>query len=478
MKHFYKGPLVRTLIALAIVSCESTSIEGIENIETDESLGERKEFMKETSLLMGRVLADRDVRNEVVSKMAEIDSYGELASFSYLLGERNVLRKNEVKLLNTDKASFSKGKSLFRQKLIDEVVNNIEEYDYISSQLTDRNVDVGSISSKSNQDEIGQELAQILVNEELQIYLPYEDKIIAGKGSEDVFYVTYDPLEYTKTNEAFKYDPSISSGMGPTLQPIGPVDDDFLDDHQVFVLSPIDSCDIDGRKCSYEELFPVRDEERNDIHPPFAKGPKLLTYNVNHKDIEEDDIISTVMPRFRVKGKDWLGFAATHQRIEVFRGSPDGKISVRGGAITAESNVYKIGYFRFRKKGVKKGWWHKVNREFDADWNMSENEQVITIFSKHRLRGEVAAELNTKAGLKLVNGKVMPVAEATISSKVKISVGGAKLRGKVPLTRRQVLSTIIGNGITNETYTDGGVKYNVKKVGIFSYYLKHYYTNL
>ncbi len=255
------------------------------------------------------------------------------------------------------------------------------------------------------------------------------------------------------------------------------MDDDFLDDNPVFVLSPIDICDIDGRDCIYTEVFPVGNGD-DDLPPPFNGNPKLLTYNVNHKDIEEDDIISSVMPRFRVKGKDWLGFAATHQKIEVFRGSPDGKITISGNTITAESKAYNIGYFKFRKKGVKKGWWHKVDREFDSDWNMSENEQAITIFSKHKLKGEASAELNTKAGLKLDGGKIKPVVEATVSSKVKVTVGAAKQRVKGQLSRRQVLSTIVGNGITNETYTDGGVKYNVKKVGIFSFYLKHYYTNL
>ncbi|PCJ95773.1 MAG: hypothetical protein COA50_08215 [Flavobacteriaceae bacterium] len=212
--------------------------------------------------------------------------------------------------------------------------------------------------------------------------------------------------------------------------------------------------------------------------PPYSGGPKLLTYNVNHGEIDEDDIISTVMPRFRVKGKDWLGFGRTHQKIDVYRATPDGKISVKNGTIKAESKAYNIGYFRFRKKGVKKGWWHKVDKEFDSDWNMSENEQVITVFSKHHFQGETSVELNTKAGFKLDESKITVTPSATLSSKVKITVGSAKQRVKAQLSRRQVLSTIVGKGITNETYTDGGVQYNVKKVGIFSFYFKHYYTDL
>ena len=46
------------------------------------------------------------------------------------------------------------------------------------------------------------------------------------------------------------------------------------------------------------------------------------------------------------------------------------------------------------------------------------------------------------------------------------------------LPRRQVLSAITGDGSTGQTYSDGGILYNVKSVGIVDYYFKHWFTDL
>ena len=41
-----------------------------------------------------------------------------------------------------------------------------------------------------------------------------------------------------------------------------------------------------------------------------------------------------------------------------------------------------------------------------------------------------------------------------------------------------MLSTITGAGSTGKTYSDGGILYNVKSVGIVDYYYKHWHTDL
>ena len=80
-----------------------------------------------------------------------------------------------------------------------------------------------------------------------------------------------------------------------------------------------------------------------------------------------------------------------------------------------------------------------------------------------------------------------PNAETTISGKVKVKSKHSKFRDKVEMSRRQVLSTIIGEGITGQTiHSDGSsyngpdnnIDYNLKKIGIVDYYLTHLYTDL
>jgi len=52
--------------------------------------------MKETSILIGRLLSDKDVRNEVLSKMKKVDDNGDIVSFAYLLQDEKHYKKNEI----------------------------------------------------------------------------------------------------------------------------------------------------------------------------------------------------------------------------------------------------------------------------------------------------------------------------------------------------------------------------------------------
>ena len=46
------------------------------------------------------------------------------------------------------------------------------------------------------------------------------------------------------------------------------------------------------------------------------------------------------------------------------------------------------------------------------------------------------------------------------------------------MSRRMILATIVGPGTTGHTINDGGINYNVKRIGIIDYYFKHFYTDL
>ncbi len=444
----------------------TTSIEDLQEVFVADT-----ESYKEVALLLGKVMMDSEIRAEIDQKLNEVDSFGELASLSYLLGVEHGLMKNEIDVFALRSATSKSNENALLKAISSELQRNSS--DYSNTLPSYERLYKGGIGSKSD---ILQELAVLLASKEMQIYLPYDDTIISGKTNSDDFYITFDPVVYVEENEAFKYVQTKTEKQDYTLQSIGMVDNDFLDNNPVYVIGPIDDCDIIGRTCDYVDLFPIGDED-DDTPPSYTGGPKLLTYNVNHSDIEEKDIISTRFSGFRFHDKDWLGFGATRQKFVLKRGSGSYAIS-SNGIITASLSAFDVGSkFRIRAKGVKKGWWYDVDHSFDDDWNMSENEQAFAIFTKHRFSTEASKELTIKGGIALKGGKATPVAEATSANKLVITVGGAKFRANMQLSRRQVLSTIVGKGLTNETRGDG-TNWNSKNMGVFNFYLKHYYTNL
>ena len=176
-----------------------------------------------------------------------------------------------------------------------------------------------------------------------------------------------------------------------------------------------------------------------------------------------------------------MQFGGTHQKLRLFRGSYEGGMTQNAdGTITVTGLKYQIGSdFRVRRGFVRRGDWVTFDREFDPDWNQSENTQQIVVFSLHHWRPSAEFSAGVKYGLKKDDkGNWSGTPEATGSASVKFTSGSAITRSNSELPRRQILSSITGVGSTGSTYTDGGVSYNVKSVGIVDYYFKHWYTDL
>lgn len=463
------------LAGLLMVSCSKDSEiplppEPLDIAEPQSTFQAENELLKDVSLLVGHALTDAEVRAEVHSKIENTDALGELVSLSLLLGRENGLSKKESTALKSGKLSLVSSTNRFTEAIVDEVAANGSAYTALSGYF-ERN-GFNPTASKSTEG-LKEQLTTLLAGQNLEVYNPFVEGSKPASKSEDVFYISYRPVQYAEVNEVYQY--SGADVEAAALKSFGVVNNDFIDTHNVYIVGHMDPCDLPGKTCDYVDLVP--DEPEGQPEPITARA-KLLTYNVNHSSIEEEDIVSTRFSGFKIDGNDWLGFAASHQKIEIYRGSADGKISVEDGKISAISKSYNINYYRIRAKGARKGWWYHHNDEFDDDWNMSENEQVITLFTKHHLTGSASVELNTKAGLELKNGSIQAVPQATVSSKVKVSLGSARQRTKAQLSRRQVLSTIVGPGVTQRTITRDGQQWNVKKSGIFHYYFKHYYTDL
>ncbi len=255
------------------------------------------------------------------------------------------------------------------------------------------------------------------------------------------------------------------------------MNNDFIDTHPSFIVSVIDNGDLVGGVSSFTELFEV-----TTLPPPLTTGPTLLTYNINHNNIPDQDIITTRIPMIKINGTSWTEFGSTHQKFRVFRGGVDSGVTQNAdGTITVTGKGFQIGEdFKTKRRNARKKNWINFNREFDVDWNQSESSHQIMIFSLHHWRGTVEKTVNIKYAYKYntVSGLWEGTIEPTGSTDVKVTSGSSIFRSNTELTRRQVLSTITGAGSTGKTYNDGGIEYNVKSVGIVDYYFKHWYTDL
>lgn len=417
-----------------------------------------KKLKKETSLFVGRLLSKKEVRDEVLMRMKEVSEDGELVSFGYLLGKNKGLRKKES---GKEASKLSRKNSLFSQALKNELANNIGEYPTI-----------GGLIALKKETSITSRLAEEsdpFTDENLQIYSPYNEMNETPEASYETYYISEEMEDGSPTNSGFYFN-------GLTQRAIFKMDNDLIDTNPSFIISTIDECDIVGGTCETVELFAAA------MPPPLATGATLLTYSVNHNDIPDQDIITTRIPMIKINGTGWLQFGGTHQKFRVFRGGVDSGVTQNpDGTITVTGKGFQIGEdFKTKRRNARKENWINFDREFDVDWNQSENSHQIMVFSLHHWRGTAEGSGGIKYGYKynIATGVWEGTIEPTGGTTVKVSSGSSIFRANSELSRRQVLSTITGAGSTGKTQNDGGIEYNVKTVGIVDYYFKHWYTDL
>lgn len=493
MKRIFKNAFIITLSISLFFSCADDESVDLKT----QNLNDKQKLMQETSILLGKMLTNSDVKKALNQKMKEVDEDAEIVSFAYLFEQENGLRKNEV-------SHFSKkgtnSANVFKAALQSEFEKNEGNYKTIANVLEVKTPN--SLSFKSSA-LIAEELATLLVSEELQIFYPFDPEYEDDDTSVAEFYVSYDPLNNDQTNTGYKFQVGMTD-----IDVVDGITNDFLDENPVYVIVPIDPCDIIGGECNFTELFPVVEDPIDlEVLPPspnqflihnpggFTTGntagtstnstntvptTTLLTTNTNHNNIPESDIISSYIPRIQINGTSWMGFGGTHQKLRFFRGTTDGAVTQNAdGTITASGTKYTVKDFRCKRKYVKrKKRWLSFNAEFDPDWNMTENTQVMAVFSLHHISSTASAELTAKSGFKIENGEIKPNTEVSGSVKINFSLGSSKFRSNAEMSRRQILATIVGPGTTGKTKEDGGVQYNVKRIGIVDYYMKHFYTDL
>lgn len=456
--------LFSSFLSLFLVnSCNETREEQVSQNEKTTALSSTKKvkFKKETALLIGRILSNKSVRDEVLGEMKNVSRDAEVVSFGYLLKKENGIRKNEKSKIY---ARSAKKSSLFLDALNDELSNNTSDYSTIKEVIAEKSK--AGVASRVPAEQIG----DVLTGENLQLYSPYNEINGYSTTAYNTYYTSDEMVDGTPTNSGYYFN-------GYTETYIASMNNDLIDSKPSFIISEIDPCDLEGGVCDTVELTVAT------VPPPIDATPILLTYNVNHADISQQDILSSRIPKIKINGTSWMGFGGTHQKLRFFQGSADGGLITQNADGTISGTAYKsqIGSdFRTKRRNVKNKYWLGFNNVFDADWNQSENSEQIAVFSLHHLTGSASFERTVSAGLKWdpVKGEFGPTLESTGSLSLKFSTGSAKLRANTELSRRQVLASIVGNGITYKTYNDNGVEYNVKSVGIVDFYFNHLFTDL
>ena len=458
-----------SLAVLLLGACSQTEMETLTQSEGP-SIGAiaHQNVRAEITQLMGAALSDPAVAQEVFGMMTQLDPAHPAVSLA-ALWEINTgrLRGEDLSMDTSYQKQPTSTSSLFISTASHLLASDPERFPRLSAGITSE----GTVQK-------GSYWEHLLAEDPLQLYqLHSADKSVSSAKSEGLITLTYVPDFETQSNEAWTWD-----GPGSTPTSAGMVTNDGLFEEAIWVLGPIDPCDLSGGKCDAVEVFPTEQYASQQgagyLPPPTSAVPLLLPYNVDHEDVLEQDVLSTVIPMIKLNTRSWLGFGATHQKLSFWRASPDGVPSISNGVVVPSGKNYAIGKIRFRAQQASMNLWHPVYLEFDADWNQSENEELLVVFSEHHFSGSASTSAELSAGFDLKEGKIIPTPKATVKVGVTIKAGGTKLRGQQVFSRRQVLATIVGPGLTGLEVTHGNVSYNVKKVSELDFFFTHYYTDL
>jgi hypothetical protein len=453
------------LLFLFIMSCNNKSeIEDLQQLE--QSIN--KEKLKEVSKLIGLTLKDKHLRIRILQEVKEIDAYGKSVSIAYLLGKDEKVSTYEKRLISkisTKAISARESKStLFKNALVNTYNTNIEDFPIIMEELK------SSYSSTSSSTKRNNELVEYMVDNNLEIYFPYEENF--NWDTTDQFSVTFEDGNPNAVHEGYMID-------GIECDIITGIDEKYLFDNPTIAIIPIDN-DYLGEQVAYEidgieYIADPFDYSTLPINPPPPANPKLrLNYNVNPFGLAEDHLLTTFVPRVRVKGTDWKRTLSKALRMKIAKAGSDIAINPNGG-ITATSGTF---YFKFdiSTSDLKNYRWKNVGILWEPNWHKAKSVQQKVIWGLRRNASESKLSVETKLSMDH-EGNYTPSTSITLSHTVSSGENGI-FRGNKELNRAHSLSTIVGGSeYDNATYNYEGVNYSVRRINrLYEFFFVHDYT--
>lgn len=464
--------------------------------------------MKQTSLLVGKVLLNPEVRLEVLNSIKEIDSENNAVSFAYLMNADNIQKENEIPVFKA-KGSRTAFKTAFSEAIATELESDSERYSNLKEMTgLEKSASTSSINA-------------FLASSDIQIFVPSTNtKQVISKSSNSEFYTSFEVLDGANTNDGLMYK------TDGTTEIVYDMDVDFTFENEVYVISYIDPCDIVGNNCGFETLepaivasdggvlipdnaltlqeminsgfdssnfnsgFPVSGGTpvglpsggNSTVIGPIVQDPTLITANVSSDFYTNRYLVSAKIPAFKIHTNRWLGFGATHQKMTFHRAAGDklgASISSNGTLnVSTTANGFEMWSHRMRAGDVRDRKWFNLNKILVTDWAQQQFSQSFAIFTHHHIAFDGDVILKAKMGFKLENGVIKPSVESTSESSTKVTVEDAVYRASAEYSRRELMARVFGPAFTGETFTVNGIAYNVKGINAFYFTTQFYAQDL
>ena len=448
---------------MMLFSC-SSDIEADPNMEIyGNNLGklDEVELRKEISLLMGKVLLDKESRDYALDYARFKNDNSESISLATLAG-------NESKIPMEEKVALNKARKLnamaepsshtFRSNLI-------TTYQAMNGQLPvmQQMMQIHNMSVEGATASLSRGASSIFDSEAFakhEVYFPYEEEFNWEKV--DQFAMSWAPKNLERgSSDAHLFNVNTKTYSKEPIR----VDDDYAYRKPVVLVMPI---------FDKEDWVAVEP-------PPYIPTNRQywLTKNVDHTKINQKDVLRVNVAKIRVL-KHLSGWPSK-SKVAVYRIYGDLKLNSDGSINEAGPKKYNVMYRQnVSRKQVRKGRWVTVNALFDDDWDIHENDQNFVFASVHNWGGKAKVEGNVKFGYDEEKKKYSFNPEFKIDFDIELGER-TRFRFNHAISRRGALSQIVGdfgNGTYNETHEGKTVKYHVRKAGDLQYFLKLHYTDV
>lgn len=483
--------LVFSIFLTGITSCSYNESESIDLSRQSD----REEILNELSLLIGESLKDKEVRKEILDFVMNFDNYGNSVSFGLLFGQTDKISVNETLILDKDNCRI--GCNAFRFSLFNEFINNLEKYSKINSKI---NCDYNLNSSA----ELSQ-LEILILEANVELYFPYRDNF--DWDNLDVFSIIYDLNE--DLDEDLENKLCGHKFHGNNTYSLNEVNEEYLYLNPVVALIPFNADYLgqflritNGQNVYYLDPNSSQDEINgfyNNLYSGGNWGSNFgggsggghngsgnnstpvqrirLTENINpYTFFNDNHVLTTFIPRLRIKGTAWKRNASKAHRTRITRAGSTVSISPTGGHLAIQ------GAFHFDHDipatDLRNHRWRNVSIQFDPNWHKAKGSQQIIVWTLRRNSSVKTATIKNEIKID-AQGNFTP--NSSISHNFTVSSGSrAIFRGNVELDRDQVLTTVVGGSeYDNSTILHNGLNLSIRRVNDkFEYFFDHFYINL
>lgn len=461
--------LVFILTLVFFQSCTSESYELLNENQNsailNEDLKNQLETMRELSIITGHVLKDDTAKRYLVDIIKAKTDDSEAISFSTILNQNDDYSNFEKKQLN---ATFSKSydENFFRDQFLKTILNHKKDYPILSKQLN-----INEVSNKTSVD------LTHLESSEYQIYFPYSENF---QENEIVEYTTsWHPIVTDETNIGSRFS---TTGSVPVAV-VASVDDEYAFENPSFLIIPTSPCDQieitnpDDTNGCWGDINSGGGSGSGNIGGGSGNSSStgvFLTDNVDHTTVTQNDVMKVIIPWIRITEQTSGVFQPT--RLTIYRASGDLEFGDDGLLIPSASSYRLLYKKEIKRRWIRNGNWVDIDITFDGDWDVHENTQQLVVFTHHTFRGEINLSGSVKIGWDNDNNQA--TFEPTASGEFSLTNGNSILRYNNEISRRDVLSHIVGDtGAGTIYYPNDNADYSIRKAGLMDYFFRIYYTD-